>query len=289
MRATRFRAMGTDVELLLDAPPGPAADRALAAARAEIERLERALSRFSPESDLSRLNRERVAVAGDVLEDALRTALALRERTGGLFDPTVGRAVRGAGYDRSFERLVATAAPPAPARPGGGEVRLLSGGEVELGPDVDLDLGGVAKGIAADRAVAALARSGPGLANVGGDLSASGPRADGPWTIAVATGAGPLTLALEQGGLATSGRDRRRWRRGGRWQHHVIDPRTGVPARTDLVRATAVCWSAAEAEARATALLVAGSEAPALAEEWSLPAVLVPAEGPPVLSGGIRA
>jgi thiamine biosynthesis lipoprotein len=289
MRASRFRAMGTDVELLLDARPGPAADRALAAARAMIERLERALSRFSPDSDLSRLNRARVATPGPVLDDVLRTALSLRERTGGLFDPTVGRAVHGAGYDRSFELLGASDAPPAPARPGGGDVRFLPDGRIALGDGVDVDLGGVAKGIAADHASAALAAAGPGLANVGGDLAASGPRAGGPWTVSVDTGDGPLTLALEQGGLATSGRDRRRWRRAGAWQHHVIDPRTGRPARTRLVRATAVCWSAAEAEARATALLVAGADARALAEEWSVPAVLVPADGPVVLGGGIRA
>jgi thiamine biosynthesis lipoprotein len=100
--------------------------------------------------------------------------------------------------------------------------------------------------------------------------------------------AGDVTLALGRGGLATSGVDRRRWRRGGREAHHVIDPRTGAPAATDLVRATAVGATAAEAEAFATALLVAGERgARRLARRLGVPAVLVTADGRMALEGGL--
>ena len=288
MLRRRFRAMGTDVELLLDVEAGDLAEAALARARDEIERLEARLSRFRPDSELSRLNRTGAAPPSPELAGIVTLSLALRTRTGGLFDPAVGRAVRAAGYDRSFESLRDRDESPEAGPPGGGGVVVAGDGSIRLAPGVELDLGGVAKGVAADRACALLSVAGPALVNVGGDLAAGGPRRDGPWTVSLETGDGALTLALPHGGLATSGLDRRRWRRAGRWQHHVIDPRTGSPSRTDLVRATAVAPSAGEAEAMATALLVAGAgPGAALANGWSVPAVLVPRQGPAVLAGGV--
>jgi thiamine biosynthesis lipoprotein len=116
----------------------------------------------------------------------------------------------------------------------------------------------------------------------------SGPRRDGrPWDVGVATGGGEIVIALARGGLATSGVDRRRWRRGGAVQHHAIDPGEGRPAATGLLRASAVAATGAEADALATALLVAGDDAPRLADDWGVPAVLVPAAGPALLAGGL--
>jgi thiamine biosynthesis lipoprotein len=281
-------AMGTGGELLLDAPDGPAARDALARARREIARLEGVFSRFRPESELSRLNRARTMRVGRDMVRVLTAALELRERTGGRFDPTVGAAVVGAGYDRDFARLGDDPRPPAPA-PCGGAIALDPGsGEAALGPDVLLDLGGLAKGDAADRARDLLAAAGPCLVNLGGDVAVAGAPASGPWPVGVGGPAGDVTLALGRGGLATSGVDRRRWRRGGREAHHVIDPRTGAPAATDLVRATAVGATAAEAEALATALLVAGERgARRLARRLGVPAVLVTADGRMALEGGL--
>ena len=129
-----------------------------------------------------------------------------------------------------------------------------------LGPGIDVDLGAIAKGDAADRACALVAAAGPCLVNAGGDVVVSGPRRDGPWPIAIATHGGEIVLNLVRGALATSGIDRRRWTRAGRTVHHAIDPRTGASAPTDLIRATAVAPTGAEADAIATALLVAGGE-----------------------------
>ena len=285
----RFRAMGTAMELLLDAPDGALARAALAAARAEIERLEGLLSRFRPGSELSRLNRARTMAVGPDLMRVLVAALALRRRTGGRFDPTVGRAMRAWGYDRSFE-LVAADGPPAEPAPAAGAVALdRAAGWVALGAGVELDLGAIAKGDAADRAAAVLAEAGPCLVNAGGDLVVSGPRADGSWPVGVDAPGGPAALMLERGGLATSGVDRRRWARGGLPAHHAMAPRRGAPAATDLVRATAVAPTGAEADALATALLVAGArEARALADGWRVPALLVRRDGGVVLAGGLR-
>ena len=159
-------------------------------------------------------------------------------------------AVVAAGYDRSFELVPAEAGEaPSAVRCGGG-VRL-TGSRIELDPGVRLDLGGIGKGYAADRAAELLALAGPCLVNAGGDVSVRG----GSWPVGVE---GAVTLELSDGALATSGRDRRRWRRAGRELHHLIDPATGSPAETDLLRATAVGSDAVEAEVLAKWLFLAG-------------------------------
>ncbi len=127
MRRRTFRAMGTDIELLVDAENG---DGTLDAAEAEFHRLEAILSRFRPESELSRLNEAGAADAGPELVALTSLSLAARELTGGRFDPTVHDAVMAAGYDRTFDDV----APDGPdARPVacGGRVRV-EGSRIEL-------------------------------------------------------------------------------------------------------------------------------------------------------------
>ncbi len=286
MRTHAFRAMGTEVELLIDAE-GPAADAALRAAESEVRRLEEILSRFDPRSELSLLNRIGRITPGPDLARVIRAALAARERTGGRFDPTVLPALRAAGYDRDLPEVMAGDPGPAgPAMPAAGDVRIDSrGGEIVLAPGVQLDLGGIAKGDAADRAVAIMREAGPAVAIVGGDVAVSGPRRDGSgWPIEV-DGAGGLVLAIREGGLATSGTDRRRWHRDGVAQHHIIDPATGLPAMTDLLRATVAAPSAADAEVLATELLLLGHERGVRrARDLGVPAVLTGQDGP-VLAG----
>jgi thiamine biosynthesis lipoprotein len=290
MLRERFAAMGTEVEVLLEAADGLRSRAAIAAARREFARLESLLSRFLPDSELSRLNRERRLRVGPDLARVVRRALDLRRRTGGRFDPTVGRAVRASGYDRTFADVPRDDPRPLPAPgPAGGAVAIHGDRLVALGPGVDLDLGAIAKGDAVDRACAIGARAGACLVNAGGDMAVSGPRAAGPWSVAVPVPGDGLVLDLEVGALATSGTGRRRWRRGGRDAHHAIAPSTGLPSPTDLVRATALAATCAEADALATALLLAGAdEAARLAAEWGVPAALVAADGGVRLAGGLR-
>lgn len=284
-----FRAMGTGVELMLDAGPQQDAMGLLMRAQTEIHRLEALFSRFRADSELSRLNAAgSMRVGGDMLR-LTRVALAERERTGGRFDPTVHDAVVGAGYDRTFEDVpAASSRPPAAARCGG-DVRIDErASTVTLGPGVHLDLGGIAKGYAAERVADLMAGGGPCLASVGGDMAVRGPRATGPWTIAVATGDGSVTLALDRGAIATSGRDRRRWTRGGVEAHHIIDPASGAPSATDLLRVTVVAQDGPEAEATAKALMLAGAERAAReADSHGIPCVLVGEDGSTRLAGGL--
>jgi FAD:protein FMN transferase len=284
-----FQAMGTEVEIILDAEPGPEAVLALAGAEMEFERLEQIFSRFRPDSELSQLNEEGGIEASDELLDVVAAALEARRRTGGRFDPTVHDALVAAGYDRSFELLDGTHAglrPPIHAVGGAVDIR---GNRIELAPDVRLDLGGIAKGYAADHVAAGCAPLGACLVNAGGDIATAGGESSHRWAVGVETHDGSLTLALGRGGLATSGSDRRRWETAEGEAHHLIDPATGRPADSDLLRVTVVAGSSVEAEVAAKALFLAGeAEAAQEADAASIPAVLVTLAGRTRLVGGLR-
>jgi FAD:protein FMN transferase len=287
MQRLAFSAMGTRVEALLEAPPSRAARAALARVRDEFDRLERIFSRFRRDSELSRLNEAGAIDAGPDLRAVVELALAARERTAGRFDPTLHDAVVAAGYDRTFDELdehAAAAPAPDPRRTRDVRVR---GRRIELGPGVRLDLGGIVKGYAADRCVRQLAPLGPCLVNAGGDLAVAGARAEGPWPVAVDVPQGRLTLAIATGGLATSGRDRRRWRQRGEERHHLIDPATCRPAEGGPLTVTVAAPTATDAEVAAKSIFLAGERAEREAELLGAPAVIVRADGTRRLMGGL--
>ncbi len=280
MESRRFRAMGTEIELLVDAG---GSDDVLAAAESEFHRLEAILTRFKPDSELSRLNEGGALEVGTDLREVVELALAARAQTDGRFDPTVHDAVVAAGYDRSFEQVPQDGTVVIVGGVCGGAV-LIEGSRIELAPGVRLDLGGIGKGYAAARAADLLSAAGPALVNAGGDIAVEG----GTWPVGVETADGDLTLELTGGGLATSGRDRRRWRRNGEELHHLIDPATGMPSPSDLLRVTVVATDAVEAEVWAKALYIAGEdEAVREADMRGLPCVLVTADGRTRLAGGL--
>ena len=283
MRSIRsFQAMGTTIELLLETDDASAAEAAFDAAEVEFERLEQIMSRFRPDSELSQLNGRGAIDASQELAEVVTTALEARASTGGRFDPTVHDALVAAGYDRSFDELPADDDAPAtglpPACGGGIEI---DGRRIVLSPGVRLDLGGIGKGFAAERVAAQLALIGPALVSAGGDVAVRGIPAEGTWAVAVDD---TLTLGLERGGLATSGRDRRRWHRAGLEQHHLIDPTTGLPSRTDLIRVTAIAPDAVQAEVLAKTLFLGGSSEAIAANR---PAVLVTDDGRTLTTGGL--
>ena len=290
MISHRFEALGTTCELFVDCEESAEARLALVAANGEVLRLETLLSRFRPGSELSRLNREGRLRVGPELLELVQLALDARERTGGRFDPTVLAALEAAGYDRSFEAVATDGdAAHAPPERCGGEVRIDAvASTIELGPGVQLDVGGIAKGWIADRLCRRLDPHGPALVSLGGDLATSRPPASGAWPVGIDAPSGRFTVALERGGLATSGRDRRRWTRAGEERHHAIDPSTGRPSATDLLRVTAVAGSGVEAEICATALLLAGeASAHDQADRLGIACVLVTGDERTVLAGGL--
>ena len=290
MLRRRFHAMGTGCELFLKARHRPEALRAMAEAQWEVRRLESIFSRFDPDSELSELNRRGTLRAGPELLEVVDLALTARHRTGGRFDPTVHDALVAAGYDRTFEEVASAEAHGGSPRAFAavrcaGSVRVdRRTRTIELDPGVRLDLGGIAKGYAVDRAAKILGELGPCLVDAGGDIAARG---DG-WPIGLDTGDGTLTLELGDGAVATSGRDRRHWTRGSEELHHIIDPATGLPAMGDLLRVTAIAATATEAEVRAKALFLAGAEeAEREANATATPALLVTLDGRTRFAGGL--
>jgi len=264
--ATGFRAMGTDVTVLVLDGPSDAGARAAGA----IERLEEQWSRFRPTSELCALNASAgapVMVAPELFALIDRAVRAWRD-TSGRYDPTVLPAVIAAGYDRDFDAVAADGAGPAteptPA-PGCAAIELDPRlHAITLPAGVALDLGGIGKGYAVDLVARKLVESGArgALVNLGGDLRAIGaaPEPHG-WVVAVddplATGTTGM-LALTEGAIATSTRLKRAWERDGHALHHLIDPRTGRPAASGLASVTVVSGEAWRAEVLAKAAFIAG-------------------------------
>lgn len=270
MLSIRFRTMGSNAHAVLDAR-GLAARAAIHSLPGWFASRERALSRFDPDSALSRLNARGGADHVDpVLWAAIDIAVRAAAATDGLVTPTILPALEAAGYDRSFDRLEREQASPPPAPvPDDGAWRRIerdpSTRSIRLPRGVRLDLGGTAKGWSVDVAAHMLGRFGPALVEVGGDVAARRQKRE-PWPIGIADPRGDggdvlEVVAFGVGGAATSGRDYRRWKRGEIEQHHLVDPRTGEPARTDVLTVTVIGQGALEAEIAAKVVLLRGSSA----------------------------
>ncbi len=288
---SRFRAMGTNIELIVDADNSPVAHAALMDGRRAILDIESSLSRFDPASELSRLNREGSAqAASDVLFDALALALEAWADTDGRFDPGVGDAVIAAGYDRSFDKLPALVQgrPALPSAQGAPAFLDESDHSIRLAPGVRIDLGGIAKGLAAEMVAEQLSSVGPCLVSAGGDMAVRGVPSTGDWPVSINTADGDWIVGLTHGGLATSGRDRRTWATTTGQAHHVVDPRTGAPATTDIMRISVFAPTAVDAETMATALMIVGSRAAiAEAQERGFEAIVVTEDGHTITTGGL--
>lgn len=279
----RFHALGTDV--LVCAPPGANLACDL---RDIVEAHEERFSRFRPSSELERLNAQagrEVSVSLELVE-VLSLAASFWRETHGVFEPLVRRHLEAAGYDRSFERVPASSTTRS-ATPGSLQV---SFDAVAVHPDTrtvhlpqgcTLDLGGIAKGWIVDRIGALLEPYGPHLVDIGGDIvcRGRGPDGDPGWLISVTdpyrADQDLCWLRLDGWAVATSTTMRRRWRRAGRWQHHLIDPRTGRPAETNLNQVTVVAATAVQADVYAkTALILGRQKGSAWLAERDAPALL---------------
>jgi len=300
-----WRALGTGVRLVV-------ADGDLDAARRAVDevldRVDRAYSRFRDDSEIVALNARAgspVAVS-PLLGDAIAAGQRAAELTGGAVDPTVGRAMRAIGYDADFDR-VRNPAGPIELRlepiPGWRSVDLSKDRlVVRVRRGVELDLGSTGKGLASDlAAAAALAaiRSGAGergrggiLLSLGGDIAVAGVAPDGGWRILIAedsetpSDAAGEVVAIETGAIATSSTTVRRWQRGGRTLHHLIDPRTGGPVDSPWRTASVAATTCVEANTAATAAIVMGAAAIAWLGARGLPARLVDVAGTVTRLGG---
>jgi thiamine biosynthesis lipoprotein len=279
--------MGGRVRLLVACSPDAAsrAERDLRLVAGRIRAWAARLTRFSETSDLSALDCHPEAASTPVrptLATVLDACAGLGERSDGLVDITLLEA-----------RLAAESGTVSRPTPGcwwlegmGRSRRVRREGRVVF------DLDGVGKGWIADRALALLGDYPAALVDADGDIALR-LAPDAPWRVAVADPRVPDTeLAVlrvparqwcRRLGIATSGTSIHRWPQANGTRHHLIDPRTGRPADTDLRQVTVVAESALVAEALAKAAVIAGaSAAPDLLEQaGALAEVLLPSEGEP--------
>jgi thiamine biosynthesis lipoprotein ApbE len=278
--------------------------RKLAAARAAVEAelraIDRACSRFRSDSELSRANASagRPVKISPLLTEALEVALRAAALTDGDVDPTVGRALELAGYDRDWRLLTAPDAqlerhrgqPPLTARVRAGWQTLAldrASRVLRVPAGIRLDLGATAKAWAADRAAAAAAaQSGCGvLVSLGGDIATAGRAPEQGWLIHVTDDhrASPTapgqTISIRAGGLATSSTAVRRWSHHGHTMHHIIDPATQAPVAATWRTVSIAAGDCTDANIASTAAIVRAGAAPAWLAGLGLPARLTAWDG----------
>jgi FAD:protein FMN transferase len=266
MGREEFQAMGTTISMLL---PENQVELGVEVVRTLFSEWEQALSRFLPESELSQLNQHAgtpVAVS-NLLYAVLATTLTAAQATGGVYDPALLEQLERLGYDRTFDDLPINRFDPIiPGEPGGrwrgikvDPIRR----QVTLPAGIKLDFGGIAKGMAVDVALENLYRSGisSAMVNAGGDLSVLGlPPSDEQWQVAVPGQKQYWTIPLHHGAIATSGIAHRHWQQGNLLRHHILDPRTGLPAQSDLWSVTVVADRCEQAEVAAKVAFILGSK-----------------------------
>ena len=247
-----------------------ASPHALEAAQAEVHECEARWSRFLATSELSRLNRRHtdqpIRLSPETF-DLVTAAVEAWRVTDGRFDPTILPSLRAHGYDTTFADIQQFGDDVEPMwSPGCIAIDLdPHTHEVTLPSGLELDLSGIAKGHTADRVVGALLATGAtgAYANLGGDIlvAGQGPSSRG-WIIGVEdpfdTSRTLCTMAIVDGGIVTSTRLQRQWIRGGEIRHHLIDPRTGAPARSGVASVTVLTATASTAEVLAKAVFVDG-------------------------------
>jgi thiamine biosynthesis lipoprotein len=272
MKTQSFQAMGSRIFIALDLPENTR-EPLFDLVPQWFKGWESVLSRFQPDSELSRLNHQSKTwvPVSNVLWDVLQCARDAYTLSNGLVNAAMLKAIEDLGYIQDFSSLPkAVHKQNMPlenqANFGFEEIKFnTSNQSVYLPGGPSLDLGGIAKGWAAQQTMLRLSRTAPALANAGGDIAISGVQQSGePWSIGVTD---PLNaeahlqiLQVKSGGVATSGKDYHKWQVNEGWVHHILDPRTGQPAQTDILTSTILAPSVLEAETAAKTVFILGSQ-----------------------------
>lgn len=270
-----FECFGGLVTVAVLGPAAMEPAKAAAAAEAKLLAAHRQLSRFLPGSELSRFNRdprERVP-ASPLLLSLAGAAREAGKMTGGLVDATLLREIEAAGYRDSMQgrpRAGGTEKPRKRSPAGPRSVRAWAGISVDRRtwtvarpPGIEIDSGGIAKGLLADMVAARLAKFTAYAVDCCGDVRIGGTAGrERPVLIEDPFGGEPIrSLQVSDGGVATSGITRRSWKgAGGEPAHHLLDPATGEPAFTGVVQATALAPTAFLADVHAKWALLSGPE-----------------------------
>ncbi len=288
MQKIQFKAMGCHMMAAINNPSIKAYQK-LQQVPGWFNEWEQTFSRFREDSELSQINHSNgfpVIVSADFWE-VLQIALAAEKSSEGLVSPAILESLVMAGYQSSFDRMAPEQV--ISQHTDGRKVQSTSATgwdaadqKIELPPGVKLDFGGIVKGWAADKAMRRIKNYGAALVDAGGDIAISGLQSNGqPWPVGILDPFNQDThievLQLGNCGVATSGTDYRHWIQNGNEKHHIIDPRTGNPAETDVLSVTVVAPSVIDAEIAAKVVLISGSEAGMawLEEKQALAGILI--------------
>lgn len=296
-REHHFRAMNTAVGAWLWHAEAGVAEGALHEVETFFQAAHTRFTRFDAGSELSALNAShgRAFAASPQMFEVVDLAARYSAQTDGLFNPTIIGALEAAGYDRTFDDLQARSDLPEVHVSAIKPMSLIeldrARQTITLPLGVRLDLGGIVKGWAVQQAAQRLAQYGPCLVDAGGDMRTYGVVPGTPhWSIEVVDpfdhAQSITSLRLIDRAVATSGVDRRKWQRGGKWQHHLIDPRTGQSAASDVLSVTVIAPTTVEAEVYAKAAFVLGAEAGLqfIDERPTLAACVVTTSGEAIIS-----
>ncbi|MQY22700.1 FAD:protein FMN transferase [Nocardia macrotermitis] len=313
--STTLSAIGTTVVIVCtDARELAFATRLV---RARLDELDRAASRFRHDSELWQINCRSVELArtddrgslrvtvGWTLGSCLRAAMRVERQTEGLVCASLGTMLAACGYDDDLDAVRARGATGA-SGPAGDDPAPCAAAtfdeerwQVTVPAGTMLDLGASAKAWAADALATELAAryAGGFLVNLGGDIATGGVPPDGGWAVGVQDWEGGVQQVVRSTGqaFATSSTRLRTWTHRGSTQHHIIDPRTGRPARTRWAQVTCAGPDAVQANAASTAAIILDERAPGWLAERGVPARLSTAEhevtttpGWPAPAGGVR-
>jgi len=292
LRRNEFAAMGTTVAVFL---PETVAEEGTDVVQTLFATWEETFSRFRSTSELTRLN-ERAGLwtsVSDVFYFVLEQAIAAAHVSDGLFDPALNIQMNAIGYTISFHDMHGDSIESGLLNTPGGlwqSIQINPQTHQVLIPEgIGLDFGGIAKGMAVDAAILALSELDvtTALVNAGGDLRVIGvPPQESSWSVAIPSHDTPVNIALSRGALATSSTVKRRWTQGGQPRHHLIDPRSGFPATTDVWSVTVAAELCQQAEVAAKVALILGSiEGRDWLEYHQLAAVLLTNSGERIITG----
>lgn len=274
MQTDFFRAMNSNIVLAAEGELSQV-ELGLAAAQSFIEASEKRFTRFSEQSELSALNRSAGVwfQASPDLFEVVRDAMFYFHKTNGLFDPSILPSLRNAGYVHSMDEIRRVGSAPQPDRHQSASASSFAlvelnetNSSIHLPADMQIDLGGIAKGWIAEQTARLLNQYTSSCAvNAGGDMFLIGyPNGQDCWEVGLEDPRNPQedisVLLLQEGAVATSSVVKRAWKQGNISRHHLINPRTGEPANTCWLSVTVLAPHAAAAETFAKAFLIADED-----------------------------
>ena len=274
MLVSNFRAMNSEIVLAAEGESS-LVESGFAAVQKFIDTNEKRFTRFSDKSELAQLNRSAGAwfQASPEIFEVVQTAKLYFQKTNGLFDPSILPHLKNAGYTRSMDEIRRLGSTPGPASHSPISVSTFASiglnendSSIRLPADLQIDLGGIAKGWIAEQAARLLMQYATACAvSAGGDMFLIGyPEGQDHWEVGLEDPRDPQVdisvLLLQEGAVATSSIAKRTWRQGNTPRHHLIDPRTGNPAETAWLSVTVLAPHAAASETFAKAFLIANKE-----------------------------